>query len=143
MSDTDLAEEFQRVFDATPPAIEPFYAHAHNSEPLVLYKGELEVVTPTRWAGRRFRGSIALHWLPAPRVGAHFVIPNATVPDIYRAFDERGVTVRPVAARPSPQRPRYDLTLRVAQVLQTLPTGEPLRAPRASGYPCRTACAVA
>jgi hypothetical protein len=112
MPDPELTSNFQRLLDAAPPAIDPFYAHIRNSEPLVLYKGMLEIATPARWAGRRLRGSIALHWLPTPHVNAHYVLINATLPDIYRTFDERGITVKPVAAQPPPQRPRSDMTPR-------------------------------
>jgi len=77
----------------------------------VLYNGGLEVVTPRRSVGRRLRGSIALQWLPTPRVEAHFVLPNPKPQDLHGAID-LGFTVRPLAPRPSPQRPRYDLTPR-------------------------------
>jgi hypothetical protein len=129
MPDSEWGNEFQRLLDAAPAVIEPFYAHTRNSEPLVLYKGMLEVATPVRWAGRRLRGSIALHWLPTPRVEAHYVITNATVPDMYRTFDERRLTVKPAAAHPPPQRPRSDVTPRSRSKTTTIQSSCDLATP--------------
>jgi len=102
MGPEDVQAHYERLLAETPLAVGPFYMHRRNSEPIVLYRGDLEVVAPARSVGRRVRGTVVLRWLPTPRVEAHFIIPRPAKRDLKR-WPIDVSTVRPVTDRPPSQ----------------------------------------
>jgi hypothetical protein len=49
---------------SVPPAIDPFYSTARPNQPVVLFRGRVDLVAPAR--AERHRGGIVLDWLPSP-----------------------------------------------------------------------------
>lgn len=49
---------------SAPPAIDPFYSTAQPNQPIVLFRGRVDLVAAT--ATERHRGGIVLDWLPSP-----------------------------------------------------------------------------
>jgi hypothetical protein len=49
---------------AAPPAVEPFYSCVRRNQPIVLFRGRVDLVETART--ERHRGGIVLDWLPSP-----------------------------------------------------------------------------
>jgi hypothetical protein len=52
--------------DSAPPAVEPFYTCARRNQPIVLFRGRVDLVGAA--STERHRGGIVLDWLPSPTV---------------------------------------------------------------------------
>jgi len=51
---------------SAPPAVEPFYTSTQRDQPIVLFRGRVDLVGTT--STERHRGGIVLDWLPSPTV---------------------------------------------------------------------------
>src|SRR5436190_17514616 len=51
---------------SAPPAVEPFYTCARRNQPIVVFRGRVDLVGAT--STERHRGGIVLDWLPSPTV---------------------------------------------------------------------------
>lgn len=49
---------------APPPAVDPFYSCVRPNQPIVLFRGRVDLVGTART--ERYRGGIVLEWLPSP-----------------------------------------------------------------------------
>src|SRR6266498_3620402 len=57
----------ERVMQVSvPSAVEPFYTCARRNQPIVLFRGRVDLVGTT--STERHRGGIVLDWLPSPTV---------------------------------------------------------------------------
>jgi hypothetical protein len=52
--------------NSAPPAVLPFYTCARRNQPIILFRGRVDLVGATR--NERHRGGIVLDWLPSPTV---------------------------------------------------------------------------
>ena len=77
---------------AAPPALEPFYTCARTNQPIVLFRGRVDLVE----AGHteRHRGGVVLDWLPSPRLNC-WVRGRMTALALHSIMDSAEAAITP------------------------------------------------